>query len=290
MNASTDLSSAPLLLCCDLDRTLVPNGDAAESPDARPRFRALCAGPSVHLAMVTGRHLDLVLDAIDRWQLPPPQFIIGDVGTTIYTAEDGSWVAWSHWHAAIGPDWGGMTTHDISEQFADLDALKPQPRDCQGTFKASYLVRREANRELLEAELVRRLWAMGINARLVWSVDEAADCLLLDILPASASKLHAIEFLGQHCGYPVERIVFAGDSGNDLEVLGSHIRSVLVANAHPEVRARAEAMVAASDLPDALYVAQGGLFDMNGNYAAGVLEGLAHFVPETRAWMALPSN
>jgi len=27
---------------------------------------------------------------------------------------------------------------------------------------------------------------------------------------------------------------------------------------------------------------------MNGNYSAGVLEGLAHYLPETAAWMKLP--
>jgi hypothetical protein len=36
---------------------------------------------------------------------------------------------------------------------------------------------------------------------------------------------------------------------------------------------------------DSLYLAMGSFFDMNGNYAAGVLEGLAHFFPETAAWL-----
>jgi hypothetical protein len=36
---------------------------------------------------------------------------------------------------------------------------------------------------------------------------------------------------------------------------------------------------------DTLYLAQGSFLGMNGNYAAGVLEGLAHFFPETAAWL-----
>jgi len=40
-----------------------------------------------------------------------------------------------------------------------------------------------------------------------------------------------------------------------------------------------------SDLSDTLYIAKGDFLDMNGNYAAGVLEGVAHFLPETITWM-----
>lgn len=290
---SGDTTPSPILLCCDLDRTLIPNGVQLESPDARARLRTLCGHPDVHLVMVSGRHIELVLDAIDQWNLPEPDYIIGDVGTTIYAhpaPEESSsdpWVMWRSWAAELGPDWGGMTHDDITDLFRDIEAIKPQPTDRQGVYKASYFVDIDANSEILEAELVRRLWQLGINARLIWSVDEAAHTGLLDVLPASASKLHAIEFLSTTQHYPMTRTVFAGDSGNDLEVLGSHIQSVLVANAPEDVRARALALAASADVAHSLYLARGGLFGMNGNYAAGVLEGLAHFLPETLPWMQL---
>jgi hypothetical protein len=35
----------------------------------------------------------------------------------------------------------------------------------------------------------------------------------------------------------------------------------------------------------ALYLAQGGFLGMNGNYSAGILEGIAHYHPETQLWM-----
>jgi hypothetical protein len=34
-----------------------------------------------------------------------------------------------------------------------------------------------------------------------------------------------------------------------------------------------------------LYLAQGGFPGMNGNYSAGILEGVSHFFPFTRCWM-----
>ncbi|MDD2749763.1 HAD-IIB family hydrolase [Acidithiobacillus sp.] len=288
MNA-TEENIPTVLLCCDLDRTLIPNGSQTESAQARPLFRELCAHPAVHLALVTGRHLQLVTAAIEQWQLPVPDFIIGDVGTSIYTLEEGHWRHWDHWSAEIGPDWGGMTHQDITTELADISAIILQPAEQQGLFKVSYQVDMGINRDILEAELLRRLWGIGVNARLVLSFDEMTDTGLLDILPSSASKLHAIEFLGQQREYPNERTVFAGDSGNDLEVLGSHIHSVLVANAHQGVQEEAIRMAAASDLAGTLYMAHGGFLGMNGNYSAGVLEGLAHYLPETAAWMKLPA-
>ena len=287
---------APILLCCDLDRTLIPNGRAEESPDARPRLARFCAHPSVELVFVSGRDLQLVLEGIDEWSLPQPDYIIGDVGTTIYAprsqtgAGNGDWIHWPAWTDEIAPYWNGLTHDDISDLFADITAIRSQEPSKQGAFKASYYVDRDVNQGVLDAELHGRLWRNGMDARLVWSVDEAADLLLLDVLPSGASKLHAIEFLIQRLAFDERRALFAGDSGNDLHALGSHINGVLVANADPEVKERARELVRAGALEDTLYLAQGGLFGMNGNYAAGVLEGLVHYLPETRAWMGLATE
>lgn len=288
-------SSEGVLLCCDLDRTLIPNGAQPESPEARQRLVQLCNRPEVQLVFVSGRDLQLVLDGIDEWNLPQPDFIIGDVGTTIYApspAPEGSagWVHWPAWTAEIAPDWNGLTHDDISHIFRDIDVLKSQETRKQGAFKASYYVRRDVNQQILDSELHGRLWQHGVDARLVWSVDEAADVLLLDVLPTRASKLHAIEFLIEQRGFDEARTVFAGDSGNDLQALASHINGILVANAEEEIKYKAAQLAAAGDLKSALYQARGGFLGMNGNYSAGVLEGLAHFIPETRDWMRLPDD
>jgi hypothetical protein len=36
----------------------------------------------------------------------------------------------------------------------------------------------------------------------------------------------------------------------------------------------------------ALYLAQGNFMKMNGNYSAGILEGLAHYFPQSVEWLA----
>lgn len=286
----------PVLLCCDLDRTLIPNGAAPESDEARARLAALCAQPNVHIAFVSGRDLGLVLDGMSEWSLPVPDFIIGDVGTTIYapTGEGadamGGWRHWPAWTAEIAPDWNGLTHDDVTEMFADIGAIHQQEPEKQGAFKASYYVDLDANQEVLDAELHGRLWQSGVDARLVWSVDEAAQVGLLDVLPSRASKLHAIEFLMSHEGYPQERTIFAGDSGNDMHALASHLNGILVANAERKVKEQAQRLVEAAGFSQTLYIAQGGFIGMNGNYSAGVLEGVAHYIPESRSWMTLPTD
>lgn len=286
----------PMLLCCDLDRTLIPNGQAEESPDARRRLAHFCAHPAVRLVFVSGRDLRRVLDCIEEWALPEPDFIVGDVGTTIYarggqaTSVGGEWAHWPDWTSEIAPDWNGLAHDDINHLFSDITAIRPQETSKQGTFKASYYVGRSINQRVLDAELHGRLWQQGADARLIWSVDEAADVLLLDVLPAGASQLHAMEFLIHHLHFDERRALFAGDSNNDLQALGSHINGVLVANAEPSVKERARQMVEAGALQDTLYVARGGLFGMNGNYAAGVLEGVVHFMPETREYMQIENE
>ncbi|MFW6379199.1 MAG: HAD family hydrolase, partial [Guyparkeria sp.] len=83
-----------LLVCTDLDRTLIPNGRQPESSDARDLFRQLVERPEVTLAYVSGRDRRLLESAIAEFALPTPDFAIGDVGTTIYRIDDGEWHAW----------------------------------------------------------------------------------------------------------------------------------------------------------------------------------------------------
>ena len=75
-------------------------------------------------------------------------------------------------------------------------------------------------------------------------------------------------------------------SGNDLPVLTSgRLQAVLVNNAHPSVVEEAKKAADSKRAGDRLYVARGGFLGMNGNYAAGVLEGLVHFLPQAANWL-----
>jgi len=273
-----------LLLCTDLDRTVLPNGTQPESPGARDRFALLAARPELTLAYVTGRHRSLVEKAMATYVLPRPDYVIGDVGTTIYELSSRGWEPWPDWETEIGPDWAGMGWADLQELFRDMPSLRLQEVTKQNQYKLSFYVPLYVDRQATIDAMQERLARRGIQASLVWSVDEPAGIGLLDVTPASASKLHAIEFLMQRKDFGQKQTVFAGDSGNDLPVLTSRIQSVLVANATPEVRRDALRLADENRTRDALYLATGDFAGMNGNYSAGILEGLAHYVPVTEGW------
>lgn len=279
-----------LLLCSDLDRTLLPNGPQPESPGAREQFLNFVSRPDVMLVYVTGRHRGLVERAITNYRLPRPDFVIGDVGTTIFDVTDSGWCLQQAWQDEISPDWAGLAREDISALLGDIKLLQLQETAKQNTHKLSYYVPLYADHDALLDELRQRLEQHQVNASLVWSLDEPAGIGLLDVLPSRGNKLHAVEFLMQQCGFSHADTVFAGDSGNDLQVLTSSIPSVLVANASAEVRAAAQQQAAALGHSSRLYSASGGFHGMNGNYSAGVLEGIVHFIPQTAAWLELPQT
>jgi len=279
------MTISKLLLCTDLDRTLLPNGPEPESPGARERFARLAKRAEVTLAYVSGRHLALVEEAIADYGIPVPDFAITDVGTKI-RARDGGWRVWGDWEQEIDRDWAGRDHAALSALFSDLPHLHLQEDEKQNTHKLSYYLPLDADRHTLDDRMRERLAGEGVRASLVWSDDEPAGVGLLDVLPERATKVHAVEFLRDRLGVASERVLFAGDSGNDLAVMASAVPSVLVANAVPEVRASALALAREAGNEDALYLARGGLLGMNGNYSAGILEGLVHFQPEVMEWIA----
>jgi len=270
-----------LLICTDMDRTLLPNGAAAESAGARDLFARLAARPEVSLAYVTGRHLALIQEAIRHYALPVPDFAIADVGTTIYEIGRGRWQAWQAWSCEIDGDWQGREARELHLLLHGIDGLRLQEAEKQNRHKLSFYVPLTMDAEALQADVAARLENSGLRANLIWSIDEELDIGLLDILPVSANKRHAVEFLMRQHGFALDDTVFAGDSGNDLDVMLSPIQSVLVANASEDVRAAAAKAPAGASV----YVARGGFLGMNGNYAAGILEGVAHFLPDAGEWL-----
>lgn len=275
-----------LLICTDLDRTLIPNGAQPESPGARKRFAKLVSRPEVTLAYVTGRHRSLVEEAIEVYQLPQPDYVIADVGSTVYQVNtENAWLNWPEWEQEISSAWHGRSHQDLKQLLIDLKPLRLQELSKQNRYKLSYYVPLHTNVESLTQEIHNRFKAEGIDASLIWSIDEPSSIGLLDVLPVNATKRHAIEFLMQKNQFSLDETIFSGDSGNDLPVAVSPIHAVLVANTSPDVKQAALAETKGDELSQALYIAKGGYLDMNGNYSAGILEGIVHFAPYTKAWI-----
>lgn len=268
-----------VLLCCDLDRTVLPNGDAPESPNVRKKFAKVTRHDAIILVYVSGRNKRLVLQAINDYQIPVPDYAICDVGSLIYKIKGNRWLELDNWSSLIASDWRNCPPEKIIQCLSDIELLTLQEPEKQTRLKVSYYTPLTIDIENLKTNITQNLAQQGYNANLVWSIDDVKHCGLLDILPPQSNKLHAIEFLMKETGFKKENIVFAGDSGNDIPIIISDIPAVLVKNAHESVCLEATKAIKDNGYADFIYIAAGDFSGLNGNYCAGILEGLVHYHP-----------
>ena len=287
-----------LLLCTDLDRTLIPNGDRQESENARRRFAEVACRPEITLVYVSGRDRNLVEKAIAEFAIPEPGWVIGDVGSSLYQLQPNhraggqsdhagkpSWLFSRAWQEEISLDWPGFARKQIAETLKDFGELVPQEPERQGSYKLSYYLPIGFELEKLRSKITSKHEERGVHSCLIYSVDPQTQQGLLDVMPLRATKLHAVEFLMKQLGITAANTVFAGDSGNDMPILTSSVPSVLVANADPDIIEEARSCSSKKGTSEFLYLAKGNFLGMNGNYSAGILEGLAHYHPETKGWI-----
>jgi len=154
----------PRLLCTDLDRTLLPNGDAPESPRARVLFARVAARADLSLAYVTGRDLSLVVDAINGYSLPRPRFAICDVGTSMYEHDGTDWAPVETWRELLTKDWPADAAADARVSLQSNDRLALQEEGRQTRFKISYYVPALDEPADLLASVESRLVETGLNA------------------------------------------------------------------------------------------------------------------------------
>ena len=271
-----------LLLCTDMDRTVIPNGMQTEAHDARQNFSKFCQQPHIRLSYVTGRHLDLMLEAIEEYYLPLPEFAITDVGTRIYQFKLGQWLALEGWKDELNSAWHDVDVDKIIHQLTGIDFLSLQETEKQNSHKISFYVDlQKTNEKACLQQVTQSLKSFNIESNLIWSIDETTQTGLLDILPSNADKLHAIKFLQKYLKLNSHEVVFAGDSGNDLPVLQSSVQAILVANATPELKQQAYSQAVRMDNQDFFFQAKNtSKNDYSGNYSAGILQGVFHYRPD----------
>ncbi|MBI2415173.1 MAG: HAD-IIB family hydrolase [Candidatus Kerfeldbacteria bacterium] len=265
------------LLASDLDCTVLPNGVEPLSPGAMELFTNFVQRPQVHLAYVSGRDLGLIQKALTEYHVPLAHTIISDVGTTIYSCRDHSFVIDEAWSNQIGVDWKGYTGPDIASWLKQFSQLTLQPPAKQNRFKLSYFTPVEIDHVTLINQIQQILRQHTIAAAVIFSIDQVVKTGLLDILPASATKRQAVDYLIKKLNITTDQVVYAGDSGNDLEPLTSGYKAIVVNNAAPAVKDEIKQLAQTKGVLDKIYFAQGGYQGMNGNYVAGIVEGLQHF-------------
>ena len=203
------------------------------------------------IAYSSGRLHESMLGSIHSSPLPEPDYVISGVGTEIRTCGDGH--PWTDWHDQFTA-WSAQLVRNL---MADAFGFELQPEEFLSPWKISYYAH-----HLAEADLARVTVALedaGLRARLIYSSDRD-----LDILPAAAGKGGAARFLAEREGFRLERLLGAGDSGNDATLIQESARGIVVHNALPELQALQGPTI----------------YHSPHCFAAGVLDGLQHWLDD----------
>jgi sucrose-6F-phosphate phosphohydrolase len=240
------------LLVCDLDNTLLGDDRALERfANWYSKSRA-----GIRLAYASGRFVESVFGSIASSHLPEPDAIIGGVGTQIYDVATQRRMPM--WPPSIF-EWNPYTVRDVSALHA---GLTPQPEYLQSYYKVSYYAF-DLDQAFID-NLILQLETAGQRVTIVYSSSRD-----LDILPAESNKGAATAHLAKRWKIGAQRVIVAGDSGNDLAMFQAGFRGIVVGNACPELRSLRAANV----------------YQSAAVFAAGVLEGLDYWL-ESRSLTA----
>jgi sucrose-phosphate synthase len=240
------LLTADRLIAVDIDGALLGTKEPLRELLARIRD----AGHRVAFGVATGRRLDLARQILEERKVPPPDFLITSVGSSIHYGsgliEDRSWL--QHINYRWRPD-------RLKEIALGFEALELQPPEGQDTFKVSFNIDTDADFD--PAELQAALRRSRLQARVIVSHQS-----FLDLLPVRASKGLAVRYLAMRLDIPLDMVLVAGSSGNDEEMLRGNTLGVVVGNHDGQLEhLRGE---------ERIYFAQGA-------HSRGILEGIDHY-------------
>ena len=225
---------------------------------------------------MTGNALPVALELFDKYELPLPEFFIGNVGTSIFKRNDSGLHVQPYdedqdFLEHIVDQSEGWNTQEFRKTLGSLAGLLEQEDWRNNNLKLSYYTSPE-ELEILGKEVKRRVDQICSECTVVTSThgsfENGTARGFLDILPKRATKAGALRFLMEKMRISNEEVVFSGDSGNDLDCLSAEWRSTLVRNATPEIRDA----LSQSDL-SRVHFAEG-LGSLNGYSSEGVIEGL----------------
>ena len=257
------------IISTDLDRTLIPNGK--EKYDGSLKiFKEIISRKNFVLIYVTGRSLKLTKKAIKKYSLPLPDYLVSDVGTTIYKPLKGKLIPLSSWEKEIQKKSSNWNVKKIKKSLKDIKEIKLQERKKQNKFKVSFYLKKpflKNNPEKIINKIKKRVSVF--SSRVIYSVDFPKTRGLIDVVPDCSSKKEALEFVIKKLKVLKKDVIFCGDSGNDISILNSNFNSVIVANADKKLKKQIKKK-------KGIYIAKKQKH-LNGNYVSGIIQGMIYF-------------
>jgi len=238
------------LFVSDLDGTLL--GTTTQNITFSTRWLNIPVDRRPVLIYSTGRPLQNTLQAIEEYQLLPPDYIISDVGTQVYNVQKGSRL--DGYSRYIHEDWDILTIEDTIHSL-QLD-IRKQPDSWQSEYKSSWYL--ENAPPIWLWQIQKALDRTGVKTSVVYSSNRD-----LDVLPLGANKGGALRWMMHHLHVPPHQTLAAGDSGNDQAMfLIEGVHGIIVNNAQPELNK---------------FLQHPNIYFTSASGTDGVLEGLTHF-------------
>ena len=247
----TRLASLDSLLITDIDNTLLGDDEALE------RLKKIIVEHRHHMGfgIASGRALELVTEVLTENGVRPPDVIIAAVGSEIYYGRELQ--VDKGWASQLRSKWRPGRIHEALDPLPFL-TLQTEPHT-QREFKISYNMDEEADHDDALARVHDALAKSRVAYSLIFSHGT-----FLDILPHRASKGKAVRYLSGKWNIPINRVVTAGDSGNDLDMLVGRTAGIVVGNHDPELD------VLGRSKAHRIYFA-------TARCAGGIIEGLEHY-------------
>lgn len=234
-------------LVTDLDQSLLGDRTALARLITLLRERRR----STLFCVATGRRLDAALKVMKEYGIPEPDVLITSGGTSIhYAPELTEDTAWAH---HIETRW---TPQLVRRTLDPLPGLLLQPKVEQSRFKISYYIDPEQAPSLREIRQLLYQEEQEVNVILSFGQ-------FLDVLPIRASKGLALRYVASHRELALSRILAAGGSGADEDMLRGNTLAVVVGNRHDE---ELDELIEASRI-----------YFSRGHHAAGIIEAIEHY-------------
>ncbi len=200
--------------------------------------------------VATGRTLESALNVLAEHNIPVPDILITSVGSEIYYGPN---ILKDHgWSRHINYRWN---PEGIRKIMQDIAGVELQVDENQREFKLSYnFVQGKFDGIRKIRKLMRR---NDLHAKIIHSHGR-----FLDFLPLRASKGLAIRYICMKWGVDFKRVLVAGDSGNDREMLSGDTLSIVVGNYSPELKTLPETPT---------------IYFASDKYAAGIIEGFRYY-------------
>ncbi len=205
-------------LFSDLDQNLLGDHGALKTFLEALQANRKC----VLFGIATGRRLDSAIQVMKKYRIPMPNVLITSLGTEIFY--NPNLVPDSAWKLHIDYLWNPRI---IRRTLHELPGMELQPRLEQSRFKISYYIDPQVAPDI--QQINKLLHQEGQAANVVLSFGQ-----YLDVIPVRASKGLALRWVAERHDIPLDRILAAGGSGADEDMMRGNMLAVVVANRHNE--------------------------------------------------------